>query len=151
MKIFLVVTLLFISSLLYGQTADTHLQRILSDVLQDSSLNTDIAKINGLPVKAVYRFRNEPAAELDLDGRFLNKQYVITGPGMPQIQVESYQLSPKKYSSTAKLSILLPDGTHLSFTAKRLSPNLRWYPAYYRLKGNNQKTGERVGIARGEI
>lgn len=153
MRTCIATILLLFPAFLFAQATpgDGQAKKIMTDVLEDSSFNSDIAKINGLPLRSALLFESVAQGTVELDQDAVRKQFLFSDNRTIEIILRSFRHKAKKTSETALLSFLLPDGTDVTVSAVRFSLNQRWRPTNYRLSGRNRETNSRVRIYRGEL
>ncbi|MES2330499.1 MAG: hypothetical protein V4539_12900 [Bacteroidota bacterium] len=152
MRTYFVSLLLFVWTAVMSQTQNSdQLKKMVRDVLQDSSLSADLAKINGLPSRISYAFQNNEKGEIILETQFIQKEYYRNDKEPLLATILDYKYKIKKYQKFASFTLLLPDGSKASVRAELFSANLPWHPIFYHLRGRNLETGGKVRIIRAEI
>lgn len=151
MRFYFVSLLLLLYTTVFSQAeSNDQLKKIIQDVLQDSALGSDLAKVNGLPQKLHFTIRSEEKKEVVLDGQLIQKEYYSDDKELLPATVSHYKYQVKKARKVASFTLLLPDGTKVSIRAVLFSQNKPWYPVFYHLRGRNMETGGKVRIIRVE-
>jgi len=149
-NLFLGLILLIFSTAKSQSDDKNKLKKILTDIMQDTSFNTSLAQINGMPSVINYLYKTDEKQVINVDRAAITKEYANSDNGV-SVKIRSFKHLKKTSSEIAKIKLIFSDGTKASLRATNFSKNSPWHLTFYLLNGKNLEKGGRVVILKGEI